>query len=73
MAKIIEFPVKGANTEQQHGKSNDQPTLPALANNVTIVLIQQALNDACTSKDWKGAKRKIDAAIKRGHLHILER
>ena len=70
MSTIIHFPA--AEVKDTHNKDDAQPErLPAIANNQTVTLIQEALDEACVSKDWKQTKKKIEAAIRRGHIHAI--
>jgi hypothetical protein len=72
MNQVIPFPIlTGTTSETEHDTPRQSEELPAIANTLTITLIQQALDDACESKDWKGAKKKIEAAVKRGRLRIV--
>lgn len=71
MSKVVTLSsVKTACLETKTPTVNGK-SLPAQANLVTASLIQQALNDACLTKDWKNAKKKIDTAIKRGYIHAV--
>lgn len=72
MSKIIQFPGMDTTTQASDDQAQNQVSLPALANSLTFVLIQQALDDACTSRDWKDAKRKIAVAVKRGHIRAIK-
>lgn len=71
MSKITPFPNIKTDSQALDAASPKAVALPAMANRITTVLIQQALDDACVSKDWKTAKHKINIAIKRGHMHIV--
>ncbi len=69
MNKLIVFPRKNSKLPKLPSPHNHQDVeLKAVANTLTIVLIQQALDDVLLSRDWKGAQRKITVAIKRGHI-----
>ena len=74
MRKITQLPSLEAHARatDEVKVATEQVNLPAMANSLTAVLIQQALDDACMSKDWKAAKKKIDVAIKRGHMRIVK-
>ena len=70
MSTIIHFPA--AEIEDTHNKDDAQPEkLSAIANSQTVTLIQEALDEACVSKNWKETKKKIEAAIRRGHIRAV--
>ena len=70
MSTIIHFPA--AEIEDTHSKDDTQPErLSAIANTQTVTLIQEALDEACVSKNWKETKKKIEAAIRRGHIRAV--
>ena len=70
MSTIIQFPT--AEIEDTHNKDDAQPEkLSAIANSQTVTLIQEALDEACVSKNWKETKKKIEAAIRRGHIRAV--
>jgi len=72
MNKIIVIPRKVG--ENQAGRLAHTPQdieITAIANNLTFLLIQQALDDVLVTRDWKQAKKNIEVAIKRGNIHSV--
>lgn len=72
MSKIIPFPSEYCREQNEPDTLAHAADMEIIANTVTITLIQQALDDARKSKNWREAKEKINAAIKRGHMHVVK-
>ncbi len=71
MNKLIFFPRKKPKPSNVSPSQHQGVELKAVANTLTTFLIQQALDDALLTRDWKGAQKKITVAIKRGRVHAV--
>jgi len=75
MSTILNFPP----IERQH-QTQDKlkvtavqtpPKLKTLPDEHTFLLIQNALDEACHTHNWRATREKIDCAIRRANLTVI--